>query len=88
MRLKSYGMPHGLGMGGDLEKFRLYLPDTLEKCVARNNCLTFETGSFFNDYRKSSGTAAAATCEVDSPSGPEFEIGEPRCADQLCSALW
>lgn len=53
LNLKSYGMPHGLGMGGDLEKFRLYIPDTLEDCVARSNCLTFETGSFFRDSNSS-----------------------------------
>jgi hypothetical protein len=73
---QSYGMPHGLGMGGDLEKFRLYLPDTLEGCVARNNCLTFETGSFFNDYRKGKGGEKEAG--GNSTPGPEFDIGEHR----------
>lgn len=41
-------MPHGLGMGGSLEKFRLFIPDTLEECVAHSNCLTFENGSLLN----------------------------------------
>ena len=45
---QSYGMPHGLGMGGTLEKFRLFIPDTLEDCVAHSNCLTFENGSLLN----------------------------------------
>ena len=66
-------MPHGLGLGGDLEKFRLYLPDTLEGCVAHSNCLTFERGSFFHDYResvKSNGTDTASNVR-----GPDFEIG-------------
>lgn len=80
---QSYGMPHGLGMGGDLEKFRLFVPDTLEGCVARNNCLTFETGSFFNDYRKQKsdcsgvgGVAGTTLDSGDSHEGPEFDIGE------------
>ena len=70
-------MPHGLGMGGDLEKFRLYLPDTLEGCTARNNCLTFETGSFFNDYRKASATKDSSSGN-NSPGvqGPDFDIGK------------
>ena len=66
-------MPHGLGMGGDLEKFRLYLPDTLEGCTARSNCLTFETGSFFHDYRKATKAEDGAE---ETPHGPDFDIGE------------
>jgi hypothetical protein len=37
-------MPHGLGMGGTLEKFRFFIPDTLEDCIASHYCETFETG--------------------------------------------
>jgi hypothetical protein len=37
-------MPHGLAMGGSLEKFRFYIPDTLEGCQACASCLTFEPG--------------------------------------------
>lgn len=87
--LQSYGMPHGLGMGGDLEKFRLFLPDSLEGCSACNNCLTFETGSFFHDYRKAAPPPPAAASSSSSSSfdphgsstpvpglGPDFDIGE------------
>ena len=78
-------MPHGLGMGGDLEKFRLFLPESLEGCSARNNCLTFETGSFFHDYRKAasppppppaSSTASSFESTPAPGLGPDFDIGE------------
>eukprot|EP01041_Mallomonas_annulata_P003295 gene3295-6528_t len=32
LNLKSYGLPHGLGLGGNTEKFRLFIPDSLENC--------------------------------------------------------
>lgn len=31
-------------MGGSLEKFRFFIPDTLETCIANSSCLTFEPG--------------------------------------------
>ena len=44
LNLKSYGLPHGLGVGGSVENFRLYIPDSLEDCVVRTQCDTFERG--------------------------------------------
>lgn len=41
---KSYGMPHGLGLGGSMESFRFFIPETFEKCTAKESCLTFEGG--------------------------------------------
>lgn len=41
---KSFGLPHGLGIGGTLEGFRLFINDSLEKCTARDMCPTFEEG--------------------------------------------
>ncbi len=40
----TYSMPHGLGMGGTVEGFRFFIPDTLEGCIARHDCPTFEAG--------------------------------------------
>jgi TLD len=45
LNTKSYGMPHGLALGGSLESFRLFITDTFENCVASESCLTFEGGS-------------------------------------------
>jgi hypothetical protein len=47
LNTKSYKYPHGLGFGGsdDFESFRLFIPDSLENCVAKSNCLTYETGT-------------------------------------------
>lgn len=42
-------MPHGIGMGGTLEKFRLSIPDTLEDCKAHSSCLTFEAGALVDN---------------------------------------
>lgn len=43
-------MPHGLGFGGNLEGFRLFLPDTLEQCTVRGMCPTYEPGKLvFSD---------------------------------------
>ena len=44
LNLKSYGLPHGLGMGGNLETFRVFIPESLESCIARGSCLTYEPG--------------------------------------------
>ncbi len=37
-------MPHGGGLGGTLEKFRFFIPDTLEDCIANGTDETFENG--------------------------------------------
>jgi hypothetical protein len=44
MNMKSYGLPHGLGLGGSLEGFRIFLPENYENCVARDSCPTYESG--------------------------------------------
>lgn len=44
LNAKAYGLPHGLGLGGTLEGFRLFIPESLEGCIARNACTTFESG--------------------------------------------
>eukprot|EP01038_Epipyxis_sp_PR26KG_P016805 gene16805-23004_t len=46
LNTKSYGLPHGMGFGGSAEGtgFRLFIPDTLEHCVARSSCPTYESG--------------------------------------------
>lgn len=59
-------MPHGLGMGGSLEKFRLFIPDTLEECVAHANCLTFEAGSLLN---VTNTTSSSSSYDPSSTSG-------------------
>ena len=41
---KSFGLPHGLGIGGTVEGFRLFITDGLEKNTARDMCPTFEEG--------------------------------------------
>lgn len=41
---KSFGLPHGLGIGGTVEGFRFFITDSLEKCIARDMCPTFEEG--------------------------------------------
>jgi hypothetical protein len=61
-------MPHGLGMGGSLEKFRLFIPDTLEDCVAHANCLTFESGSLLTPSNSSS------PFDLSSPNSGAFSI--------------
>jgi hypothetical protein len=64
-------MPHGLGMGGSLDKFRLFIPDTLEDCFAHPNCLTFEGGSLLNT---SSPSASSSSYDPSSPRSGSFAI--------------
>ena len=50
LNTRTYGLPHGLGFGGssdkgEVESFRLWIPESLESCVLRTNCLTYEPGS-------------------------------------------
>jgi TLD len=44
LNTSSYGMPHGLGMGGSTAQFRFFIPDSLENCMSETSCLTFEPG--------------------------------------------
>ncbi len=49
LNTKTYGYRHGLGFGGSLEQSRLFIPESLEGCTARDECLTYETGSIIED---------------------------------------
>lgn len=40
----GFNLPHGLGFGGSLEGFRLFIPDSLEQCTVRALCTTYEPG--------------------------------------------
>lgn len=40
----GFNLPHGMGFGGSLEGFRLFIPDTLEHCTVRASCTTYEQG--------------------------------------------
>jgi hypothetical protein len=44
LNTKSYGMPHGLALGGSMESFRLFIPESFENCKAAESCLTFDGG--------------------------------------------
>lgn len=51
LNMKTYGYPHGFGMGGHLERFRFFVPDTMDEgrgddkvCVANDSDLTYERG--------------------------------------------
>ncbi len=44
LNMKSYSQPHGLGLGGTVDGFRLFIPDTLEGCIAMESCPTYEAG--------------------------------------------
>lgn len=48
----GFNLPHGLGFGGSVEGFRLFIPDTLEQCTARAICTTYEPGKlvFSDDF--------------------------------------
>ena len=41
---KGYSLPHGLGMGGKIENFRLFIDEDMEKCKTTLGGLTFEKG--------------------------------------------
>jgi hypothetical protein len=46
LNLKTLGAAHGLGFGGSIkEKFRLFIPESLENCQANTTCPTFEPGA-------------------------------------------
>jgi len=46
---KSYSHPHGLGFGGSIDQFRLFIPESFEECVASTTCLTYEVGKLIQD---------------------------------------
>lgn len=54
LNTKSYGLPHGLALGGSLDSFRLFITESFESCVASDGCLTFESGSLLPEVDTSS----------------------------------
>lgn len=54
LNTKSYGLPHGLALGGSLDSFRLFITESFESCVASDGCLTFESGSLLPEVDMSS----------------------------------
>lgn len=46
---KSFNMPHGMGLGGTLEGFRVFIPESLEKCTARDSGPTYENGKLITE---------------------------------------
>lgn len=44
LNTKAVTLPHGLGFGGTVEGFRVFIPESLEGCVANHSCPTYETG--------------------------------------------
>lgn len=40
----AYSLPHGLGLGGTVEGFRFFIPESLEHCTAGGSCPTYEPG--------------------------------------------
>ena len=49
LNTKSFGLPHGLGIGGTLEGFRLFISESFENCRASESCLCFEPGKLLPD---------------------------------------
>lgn len=41
---KSLTQPRGMGFGGTLDGFRVFIPESLEGCTAANSCPTYEAG--------------------------------------------
>ena len=44
LNIRSYNCKHGLGFGGTEQSFRLYIPDSLERCEARAYDIVYEKG--------------------------------------------
>lgn len=61
-RSKGYdGLAHGIGFGGDTQKPRLFISETLDDCIAQSDDLTFERGDLFTpvspDHASNTATA-------------------------------
>lgn len=55
LNTKSYGLPHGLAIGGSLESFRLFISESFDNCVASDSCLTFEGGNLLPESTANDG---------------------------------
>lgn len=62
----SYGSPHGIGFGGTRERFRLFIPDTLENCIIHGSCLTYESCIF--DVPTIESTTISAVTKSNQPT--------------------
>jgi TLD len=49
LNMHAFGVPHGIGLGGTEEGYRIFIPDTFENCRASDSCLTFEGGALMPD---------------------------------------
>ena len=49
LNMHAFGSPHGLGLGGTIKNFRIFIPDNFETCRASDSCLTFESGALLPD---------------------------------------
>lgn len=49
LNTKASTLPRGLGFGGTAEGFRLFVPESLERCTAADACPTYETGPLLPD---------------------------------------
>ena len=56
LNMKSYGMPHGLGLGGSMDSFRLFISESFENCTAGESCLTFDGGNLLPEKKVSSSS--------------------------------
>ena len=45
LNTKGFALPHGLGMGGDTENFRFFIPERFDDCTASTACGTFKPGT-------------------------------------------
>lgn len=76
LNTKSYSCPHGLGLGGTPENFRLFIPDTLEECIAKSSCLTYEPGVLLQPLASEpKGSFMSTQDENGLWSRDRFEIG-------------
>lgn len=62
--------PPGIGCGGSTTDFRLWLNENLDKCIARDSCLTFERGSL----RGNSSPSKSETASLEAMMGYEFRV--------------
>lgn len=81
LNTSSYGAPHGLALGGsnmkgDAETFRLFIPDTLEDCIVRFSCLTYESGDLLEGISSESTTSHTTFQQSDHEKHFEIECLE------------
>eukprot|EP01035_Chromulina_nebulosa_P021176 gene21176-27434_t len=74
LNMRSYGMPHGLGFGGTIDGlgYRLFIPESLENCIARGSCLTYETGKLLSKNDRNDNNFEIDVLEVWGCGGEEI----------------